>query len=65
MEELISKKKLLADLKGVKEVLAAQGDPFLANIIHRAIQCVENQPVVMMGMDLAEEGDNGLSVSGV
>ena len=44
MEELISRKKLLADLNGVKEVLAAQGDPFLANILHRAIRCVENQP---------------------
>ena len=64
MEEMISKKKLLADLNGVKEVLAAQGDPFLANIIHRAIQCVKNQPVVMR-MDLAEEGYHGSSVSGV
>ena len=59
MEELISKKKLLADLKGVKEVLASQGDPFLANILHRAIQCVENQPVVLMGLDLAKEPGNG------
>lgn len=59
MEELISRKKLLADLNGVKEVLAAQGDPFLANILHRAIQCVENQPVVRMGFDLAKESGNG------
>lgn len=59
MEELISKKKLLADLKGVKDVLVAQGDPFLANILHRAIQCVENQPVILMGLDLAKESCNG------
>ena len=59
MEELISKKKLLADLKGVKDVLVAQGDPFLANILHRAIQCVENQPVILMGVDLAKESCNG------
>lgn len=59
MEELISKKKLLADLNGVKEVLAAQGDPFLANILHRAIQCVENQPVVLYRLDPAKESGNG------
>lgn len=46
MKELIDKKKLLADLRGVKEVLSAQGDPFLANIMERAIKCVERQPVV-------------------
>ena len=48
MKELIDKKKLLKDLQGVKEVLAAAGDPFLANMIHRAIQCVERQPVVRL-----------------
>ena len=52
MEELISKKKLLA----------AQGDPFLANIIHRAIQCVENQRVVVIGLDLAKEDSDGASL---
>lgn len=45
VRELIDKKKLLADLRGVKEVLSAQGDPFLANIMERAIKCVERQPV--------------------
>ena len=59
MKQLIDKKKLLKDLNGVKEVLAAQGDPFLANILHRAIQCVENQPVILMGLDLAKEPSNG------
>ena len=46
MEELIAKKKLLADLKGIKDMLTAAGDPFLASVINRAIGCVENQPVV-------------------
>ena len=56
MEELISKKKLLVDLKGVREVLSAQGDPFLANIMERAIKCVERQPVIATaGVDLNHE----------
>lgn len=38
--ELIDKKKALADLRGVRDVLQAQGDPFLANIIGRAIDCI-------------------------
>lgn len=59
MKELIDKKKLLADLNGVKEVLAAQGDPFLANILHRAIRCVENQPAVMVVHQNSEGGSNG------
>ena len=46
MEELISKKKLLADLLGIKDMLVAAGDPFLASVMNRAIQCVENQPLV-------------------
>ena len=65
MEELISKKKLIRDLKGIKDMLVAAGDPFLASVINKAIGCVENQPVVLMGMDLAKEGDNGFPVSGV
>lgn len=60
MDELISKKKLLKDLSGIKEVLAAAGDPFLANMIHRAILCVESQPVAcLVGIDLAEEANHG------
>lgn len=59
MKELIDKKKLLQDLKGVKDVLSAQGDPFLAAMIQRAIDCVRKQPVVVMGMDLAKEPGNG------
>ena len=54
MEELILKKKLLADLNGIREVLSGQGDPFLASVLTRAIQCVEKQPVVKSSGDLVE-----------
>ena len=46
MMELIDKRKALSDLHGIKDVLLAQGDPFLANIINRAIGCIQEQPVV-------------------
>lgn len=46
MEDLISRKKLLADLRGVADVLTAQGDPFLASVMHRAIAVVREQPAV-------------------
>ena len=56
MNELVDKQKLLSDLRGVKEVLSAQGDPFLANIMERAIKCVERQPVVYtVGVDFGQE----------
>lgn len=56
MKELIDKQKALADLKGIKDVIQSQGDPFLANIIERAIGCVERQPVVATaGVDFAHE----------
>lgn len=54
MEELISRKKLIQDLNAVREVLSAQGDPFLAAMMTRAIGVVENQPVVRSGADLVE-----------
>ena len=44
--ELIDKNKALADLKGIKDVIQSHGDPFLANIIGRAIDCIQNQPVI-------------------
>lgn len=43
-DELIYKGKALKDLRGIKDVLQSQGDPFLANIMNRAIECIENQP---------------------
>ena len=44
--QLIDKRKLLADLKGIKDMLIAAGDPFLAGVMNRVIACVENQTVV-------------------
>ena len=43
-DELIHKGKALKDLEGIKDVLLAQGDPFLASIMNRAIECIKNQP---------------------
>lgn len=45
-DDLILRGKVLKDLEGIKDVLLAQGDPFLAMILNRAIMCVENQPKV-------------------
>lgn len=59
MEELIPKKKLIAELNEIREVLSGQGDPFLASVLIRAIRCVEKQPVVLMRMDLSEESRDG------
>lgn len=47
MEDLISRKKLLADLCGVADVLTAQGDPFLSSVMHRAIAIVKDQPTAL------------------
>lgn len=43
-DDVILRGKALKDLRGIKDVLLAQGDPFLANIMNRAIECIENQP---------------------
>jgi hypothetical protein len=43
-DELINRGKALKDLEGIKDVLLAQGDPFLASIMNRAIECIKNQP---------------------
>ena len=46
MNDLISKGKLLKDLAGMYDVLIGAGDPFLASMIRKAMECVERQPVV-------------------
>ncbi len=56
---LIDKKKLIKDLKGIKDVLSAQGDPFLAAMIQRAIDCVNNQPPAALGYDRQRGSGNG------
>ncbi len=45
-DDVILLGKALKDLRGIKDVLQSQGDPFLANIMNRAIECIENQPAV-------------------
>ena len=42
-EPVIYKNKALRDLYGIRDVLVGAGDPFLANIIGRAIECIMNQ----------------------
>lgn len=44
MDKLISQEKTIRDLRGIKDMLVAAGDPFLASVMNRAIACVENQP---------------------
>lgn len=43
MDKLISQEKTIRDLRGIKDMLVAAGDPFLASVMNRAIACVENQ----------------------
>lgn len=44
--DLILRGKALKDLRGIKDMLVAAGDPFLASVMNRAIGCIENQPAV-------------------
>lgn len=44
--ELIDKKQLLKDLAGMYDVMTGAGDPFLASMIRKAMECVERQPSV-------------------
>ena len=50
-DDLILRGKALRDLRGIKDVLLAQGDPFLAAIMNRAITCIENQPAAVKEPD--------------
>lgn len=43
-DDLILRGKALKDLRAIKDMLVAQGDPFLASVMNRAICCIENQP---------------------
>lgn len=59
-DDVILRGRALKDLRGIKDVLMAQGDPFLANIMNRAIECIENQPAAQIapartGRNLAED----------
>lgn len=62
-DDLILRGKALKDLRGIKDVLLAQGDPILASILNRAIECIENQPAqdqVQAMLTLAEKYHNAL-----
>lgn len=41
---MILRGKALKDLRAIKDMLVAAGDPFLASVMNRAIGCIENQP---------------------
>lgn len=45
MPKYIDKEKLLRDLRGVRDGLVSQGDPFLASVVTAAIGCVGVQKV--------------------
>lgn len=44
MDDIIFRKKALSDLREIREMLVAGGDPILASVLERAIKCVEQQP---------------------
>lgn len=44
MDDIIYRKKALSDLREIREMLVAGGDPILASVLERAIKCVEQQP---------------------
>ena len=65
MDDLISKGKLLKDLAGMYDVLTGAGDPFLASMIRKAMECVERQPVVETSERRADDGKQIYNCSGL
>jgi hypothetical protein len=57
-DDLILRGKALKDLRGIKDMLVAQGDPILANVMNWAINCIENQPAVEAPHPAENEGAN-------
>lgn len=45
-DDVILRGKALKDLRAIKDMLVAQGDPLLASVMNRAIECIEKQPAV-------------------
>ena len=43
-DDLILRGEALKDLREIKEMLVAAGDPFLASVMNRAIECIKKQP---------------------
>lgn len=60
MSDLISRTKLLKDLRGIKDVLIGQGDPILASMIRVAIECVEKQKAVPYSVTEAATAESRL-----
>lgn len=56
MNDLISKNKLLKDLAGMYDVMIGAGDPFLASMIRKAMECVERQPAAEDEQDPIADG---------
>ena len=44
MDDIISRKKVISDLREIREMLVAGGDHIQASVLERAIKCVEQQP---------------------
>ena len=65
MEDLISRKRLLKDLAGMYDVLTGAGDPFLASMIRKAMECVERQPAVKTSERRADDDGQSYDCSGV
>ena len=65
MNDLISKGKLLKDLAGMYDVLTGAGDPFLASMIRKAMECVERQPVVETSERRADDGKQSNHCAGL
>lgn len=43
-DDLILRGEALKDLRDIKDMLVAAGDPFLASVMNRAIECIKKQP---------------------
>ena len=50
-DDLILRGKALKDLRAIKDMLVAAGDPFLAAVMNRPIDCIENQPKAAENID--------------
>lgn len=57
--DLIHRGKALKDLRAIKDMLVAAGDPFLASVMNRAIGCIENQPAAEARRMTAEDYREG------
>ena len=59
-DDVILRDKALKDLRGIKDMLVAAGDPFLASVMNRAIECIEKQPAATVRCIECKHLHNGL-----